>query len=206
MKTNKLPPEVPIQQEGAYSDTVSSQVFNSHVEALHFYEIVKQRLVNINNWHSYAGAMTADFKLCNASGEPVERPVEKGDHFRIDIPGPGSKSGDGYDWVKVVAIRETNTASRDEILIKVQPVTSPCNDEPAVAHFFTGTASSTFMVTREGDKVTAEVHGRNEMPNANSEHLADKVRNVVIGAVGMGFFSKFQWKKLVDGLVRIEKG
>ncbi len=206
MKTNKLPPEVPIQQEGAHSDIISTQCFNGPGEALLFYEIAKQRLVNINNWHSYAGVMTADFRLCNASGEPVERPVEKGDHFRIDIPGPGSRSGDGYDWVKVVSIRETNTALGDEIVIKVHPVTSPCNDEPAVAHFFTGAASSTFMVTREGNKVTAEVHGRNETVNADSEHLGDKLRNAVIGAVGIGFFSKFQWKKLVDGLVRIEKG
>ena len=60
---------------------------------------MKDRLQNVNQWKEYAGNISADFRLVDKAGREVQRQAKKGDYFKIDIPGPGSQSGDGYDWV-----------------------------------------------------------------------------------------------------------
>jgi hypothetical protein len=45
------------------------------------------------------------------------------------------------------------------------------------------------------------VHGRNEKPNTNSDAVADKIRNTLVGLGAIAGFSKIQWKNLVKGLI-----
>ncbi|MBC8052817.1 MAG: hypothetical protein H7Y13_07110 [Sphingobacteriaceae bacterium] len=71
-----------------------------------------------------------------------------------------------------------------------------------MAHFFKDDASSTFLVQRNGLTVKAEVHGRNEQANTNTEKFIDKARNILVAAGAMLGFSDFQWKSLVKGLIR----
>jgi hypothetical protein len=135
----------------------------------------------------------------------VQRAAEKGDHFKIDIPGPGPVTGDGYDWVQVEAIEESEKEDEQSIAIRVRPATNPNNNRKDVAHFFSDDATSCFMVKREHNKVTAAVYGRNEKPNTKTETLTGKARNAAIASGAVTGFSKLQWKSLVNGLVKKEE-
>ncbi len=189
---------VPGQHEGGKSNTESHKDFSSEEEAKEFFHKVADRLMNVNEWHTYAGKLTADFTLTDAAGNPVQRPVEKGDHFRIDIPGPGTTTGDGYDWVQVEEI----VKEKDSVSILARPATNPTNDRKDVAHFFSYAATSTFMVSLKGKTVKAAVFGRNEKPNTDAEKAADNLRNAAIATAAVGGFSKLQWKSLVEGLMK----
>jgi hypothetical protein len=194
--------QIPEQQTGAQSNTEALEVCTSEAEAASFFEVVKARLIDVNSWHHYAGALTADFKLCDAHGVEVKRDVQEGDHFKIDIPGPGPATGDGYDWVQVESIEELNDPAEDSLTITVRPATNPNNRNSDVAHFFSEEATSCFMVTRSGKEVKAAVYGRNEKPNTHTEKAIDKVRNTAVASGAVSGFSKLQWKSLVTGLVK----
>lgn len=204
MFSNKEKEMVPEQQTGVQTNTESSVDLSSTEEAKLFYEKVKNRLLQVNNWHQYAGKLTADFQLTDNNGNDVSRPVEKGDHFKIDIPGPGPATGDGFDWVKVEAIDENNMEDKESIVVRVRPATNPNNDRQDVAHFFSEEATSYFAVKRTGNTVTAAVYGRNEKPNTNAETIADKTRNAAVAGGAISGFSKLQWKSLVNGLIKKE--
>jgi hypothetical protein len=60
------------------------------------------------------------------------------------------------------------------------------------------------MVKREHNKVTAAVYGRNEKPNTKTETVTDKARNAAIAGGAVTGFSKLQWKRLVNGLIKRE--
>jgi hypothetical protein len=191
---------VPEHNNGIQTNTESSIELSNEQEAQKFYEEAKQRLLTINSWHQYAGNASADFSLTDNKGNPINRAPQKGDHFKIDIPGPGTDTGEGHDWVQVETIEE----DKDSIGIRVRPVSNPTNDRKDVAHFFSEDATSTFIVKREGKKITAGVYGRNEKPNTNTETLKDKLRNAAIATGAISGFSKLQWKSLVNGLVKKE--
>lgn len=195
---------IPEQESGVQTNTESFKELSSIEEAEEFYEKVKQRLLHVNGWHQLAGNLTADFYLTDEKGNEVERAVQQGDHFKIDIPGPGPAAGDGYDWVQVETIEEGAKEDGAFVAVRVRPDTSPVNDRPDVAHFFSEEATSCFMVKREGKKVIAGVYGRNEKPNVSSEKIVDKARNTAVATGAATGFSKLQWKSLVNGLVKQE--
>ncbi|TCZ72905.1 hypothetical protein [Flaviaesturariibacter aridisoli] len=192
---------MPQQETGGQSDTEARRSFGDSDEAQAFYEVVAKRLRNVNRWQLLAGDATARFQLTDASGLEVDRAVQPGDHFKIDIPGPGPATGAGFDWVQVEAVEEGETEDCPFTLIRVRPASNPNNDHNDVAHFFSGDATSNFLVRREGNDVIAAVHGRNERPNAGAETLWDKARNALIGSSAIAGASKLQWKALVDGLI-----
>jgi hypothetical protein len=192
---------VPENEKGMQSNTESETEFETVEAAKEFYAIAKSRLLQPNKWHEYAGQATADFQLTNEKGEPINEAVRKGFHFRIDIPGPGSATGNGYDWVKVENIEEKNIEGEDVFTILVRPATNPLNEKKDVAHFFGDDATSSFMITRKGNKVKAAVYGRNEKPNTSAESLKDKARNAAVATGAVTGFAKLQWRSLVKGLV-----
>lgn len=193
---------VPPQQEGTSSDTEAVQKFETMEAARKCYEVAKQRLLHVNNWQKWAGAATANFQLTDANGNHVNRSVEEGDYFKIDIPGLGPLTGEGYDWVRVEKIVENRSEDSERVVIQVRPASNPNNERKDVAHFFSDSASSSFIVKRDGKTVTAHVHGRNEKPNTNTETLVDKVRNAAVATGAVAAFSKLQWKNLVNGLIK----
>jgi hypothetical protein len=193
---------IPKQESGAESNTEVVVTLNSEEEAKNFFRTVKQRLLEVNNWQKMAGSFTAKFQLTDSKGNNVDRPVQKGDYFKIDIPGPGPLTGEGYDWVEVKNIEEKNGKEKQIIAIRVHPSTNPTNNRKDVAHFFTDEASSSFVIKQEGKTVSAGVYGRNEKPNADTETAIDKARNMAVDISATGGFSKLQWKNLVNGLVK----
>ena len=202
MEHKKAEELIPEQQTGGESNTVAETSTASEVEAKQLFERACQRLLNVNDWHQYAGKATADFVLCDAQGNEVQRSAQKGDHFKIDIPGPGTVTGEGYDWVQIEAIEKLELPEEESLVIRVRPATNPNNSRQDTAHFFTEEATSNFLVKRIGKTVTAEVHGRNENPNTKAETIVDKARNAAIAAGAITGFAKLQWKSLVNGLLK----
>ncbi|HEV7329639.1 MAG TPA: hypothetical protein VGN63_01255 [Flavisolibacter sp.] len=196
---------IPPQHTGTVIDTVESIEFADTSAAKSFFQTVKQRLLNVNNWHEVAGTGSAEFQLVNQQGEEVSRPVQKGDFFKIDIPGPGPTAGDGYDWVNVEEVSEVNEEDVESIGIRVRPTLSPLNNSEDVAHFYSPESTSNFTVTREGKTITAGIYDRNTKPNQSAHTLVDKIRDVAVGTGAVTAFSKIQWTNLAKGLLKREE-
>ena len=193
---------IPQNTEGRSIRADASVSFPQPSEAQSFYELAKQRLLFIDNWRQIAGKLSAIFQLTDNEGKEVKRMAKKGDHFRIDIPGPGSKAGEGYDWALVEDIKEVHLENVDSIAILVRPAANPQSGNDAVAHFFSEKSTSTFVVTREGNKVTASIYDRNIEANEETKEPLDKVRNAVVGLSAKHGFSKLQWQALADAFVK----
>ena len=74
------------------------------------------------------------------------------------------------------------------------------NNDPA--HFHKTTATSTFLIMRVSTKVTALERGRNEVPNSRVAAIFDRIRNVAISIGAVLGLSKFQWGKLMKGILK----
>ena len=193
---------VPAQYTGRQIEAEASVELKNEIEATAFYGIVKGRLLNVNNWHNIAGIISAKFQLVNVSGEEVDRNVQKGDYVRIDIPGPGSSAGDGYDWVCVEDVKEVSEANIESIGIRVKPAPNPLGNKNITAHFYSDEATSNFMVTRENSKISAWIIDRNIKPNDQAESVIDNIRNSAAGIGAIGIFSKLQWQGLAEGVIK----
>jgi len=174
-------------------------------EAKALYKTARERLLFVHSWGKITGTLSADFQLTDGEGNEVDRLSNKGDHFRIDIAGPGSHEGGGYDWAYVEDIREVNEGDVDSVAITVRPAANPKTDSNNVAHFYSGQSTSTFVVTREGNKVTASIYDRNIEPNQETKSVIDKARNAVVGLGAKHGFSKMQWQALAEALIKKEE-
>jgi hypothetical protein len=195
---------IPSNHEGVKTDTSSSVQFTVEQEAVEHFKIVKSRFLTIAKWGDVSGKGSADFELTDSSGNIIHRFPQQGDYIRIDIPGPGTDKGNGYEWVQIEAMDEEKdlNAKQEIIVIKVSPASSPQNNSKSIAHFFQPGASSTFMIKLTGSIIHAEVHGRNEKPNMNTSGILNKIRNFFITIGAFLGISKLQWKSLVKGLVK----
>lgn len=199
MEDNNL---IPAQVIGNQMDVVSEQNYDSYEQAIVAYQAAKARLFDVNNWHKTCESTATLFQLVDVDGVEVDT-IRQGHMIRIDIPGPGTIAGDGYDWVKIEQIEEQTLSHHNEWAgIRVRPCPHPLCPEKGTAHFFSSDASSTFMVKRNGKEVTGEVHGRNEVVNDALRGVFDGLRNVMVGYSAKIGFSYPQWKLLVDGFVK----
>ena len=192
----------PHQYTGTEIGADASIELNDETDARSFYETAKDRLLNVNNWHKVAGLVSASFQLVDATGQEVDRKVEKGDFLKIDIPGPGSSQGVGYDWVTVEERKEIAEGDNQSIGFRVRPAQNPHGSKKETAHFYSSEATSNFIVMREKTKITSWIIDRNIKPNNHADGVMDKVRDVAIGIGAIGMFSKVQWQGLADGLIK----
>ncbi|SDN55865.1 hypothetical protein SAMN05421820_10885 [Pedobacter steynii] len=193
--------DIPKQEEGSEMDVFEKTTFKNEAAAKAFYALARTRLLEVFNWDELCGFTSATFTLTDASGREIRREAMEGDHFKINIPGPGTTTGDGFDWVVVELIREEQSAQGQSITMRARPAANPLHPDNETAHFFKDKATSTFKVYRKGLEVHAEVHGRNEVPNSDSGVLINNVRNVLVGWSAKIGFSYPQWKSLVTALV-----
>lgn len=204
MEEKNKPGIVPEQHTGKPINAESSIELKTAEEAKGFFQTVRSRLEDVNGWHNIAGELSAAFQLVDKDGSELNRHVQEGDYFKIDVPGPGPKSGDGYDWVQVEKIEDHSTAKGETFGIRVRPAQNPQSNEKDVAHFYSPESTSSFTVKREGSVITAGIYDRNTKPNKEADSFIDKVRDAVVGFFGIASFSKIQWKALTDGLVKKE--
>lgn len=194
---------IPVQYAGNEIDAIASVTLPSRQEAIVFFDQARKRLLDVNKWHTLAGTASGHFQVTDGQGNPVQRNVQLRDHLRIDIPGPGSASGDGYDWVLVEVLTEITLEETDiqSIGFRVRPATNPCNTSDNIAHFYDSGATSSFIVSRKSETVCAYIIDKNIQPNKAGKSLTDKIRNTSIAMSAIGMFSKWQWQKLANGIV-----
>jgi hypothetical protein len=196
---------IPDQETGTEIQAEASVDLEDGNGAIIFYNAAKERLLNVNKWHHVAGIISAKFQAIDKTGKEVSRNVQKGDYLRVDIPGPGSVEGDGYDWVMIEELKEISDGDVESIGFRVRPASNPSSDKNDIAHFYDDAATSNFIVTREGNRVTASIIDRNIKPNENTSAFTDKVRDIAVGIGAIGGFSKIQWKNLANGIVELKK-
>lgn len=197
---------IPEQYEGEVSDVIHFADAGTQQKAHQLFLLVKERLKDISNWHQLSGPGSSKFSLTDAQGNELYRMAEKGDHFYIDLPAPGTIAGRGLDWVIIEDIDELDDANAESeyIAMRVRPVVNPKNPDAPIAHFFTHNSTNTFIVERYLNHVSAAVHGRNEVPNNKDTGLYDSVRNTIIALGARKGLSGPQWKALVVGLLKTE--
>ena len=196
--------DIPEQHKGNQSDVGDHIDASTPRQAHSNYVDASRRLLNVNAWHEIAGPGSATFQLTDSHGNHLHRLAKPGDYLRIDIPGPGTTTGHGYDWVRIESIDDQpNPASNHEsIVMKVRPASNPENNDADVAHFFDPSATSTFMIERQDLRITASIHGRNELPNTHVERTIDKVRNTVVATAATSGIAALHWSLVVKGLLR----
>ncbi len=195
------PEMIPPQHEGTALEARSSQEFQDSDTAKMAYLKARQRLLDVNHWSRYIDGITAVFQLMNQNNEPVEGIAEKGLLIRVDIPGPGTSTGDGYDWVIIDDLEEGSTAELDYLAFRVKPTENPSKEDAQTAHFFSAGSSGTFVLCRENKNVTCTVYDRNLKANtALTGNLSDIVRNTFVGTAAARGMSGIQWQKLVDSV------
>jgi len=198
MKPKQIP-GIPIQKKGGFHDSESIRPCTGS-DVYSKFDLLKRRFFSINQWKSYAGGTSADFRHFDALGKPAERMPEKGDFIRIEIPGPGNQEGKGYDWVEIVNLSHSDTATAESYLMVCRPCKDPNRPEGNIAHFYSTASTSNIMISREGNQLKVGVYGRNESPNFQAS-FRDKIRNFFIGIGGMFGSSKIHWKSLAKGLI-----
>jgi hypothetical protein len=196
-------PTIPAQYTGESTDNHYSIEADTDKEAVALFRTAVSRLFDVNNWGEICAVASASFRLTDAEGNEIERDPQQGDHFRIELPAPGTDTGDGYDWVRIEKIEKhiNSCAEWEAVSITVRPAPNPLNDKEDTAHFFSPEATSTFLVQREKKKLSAEVHGRNEKPNTDTDNTIDNIRNKIIGETALTGLSDLQWKQLVKGIL-----
>jgi hypothetical protein len=193
---------IPEQRSGTAIDAASSVELNNEKIAMVFYEIVKNRLQHVNSWSIIAEGMSASFQLVNREGNEVYRKAAEGDFVKIDIPGPGSKNGKGYDWVRIEAMENSSNNERVESFgFRVRPSDNPLTNRGDTAHFYSHESTSTFIVARQGSIVSASVFDRNSKKNSDAELVTDRIRDGIVASAAIISFSHIQWKNLTNGLV-----
>lgn len=200
MDKNEL---VPPNEEGKPLDIKHSVEETTAENAAALFATACNRLRHPGIWHTL-GFESAVFTLYKTARGNTEA-AEPGDYLNIDIPGPGPGSGDNKDWVQVEDIQENFDSGADEsCAIKLRPSINPGNkdEQETVAHFFKDAATSTIIIKRVHNTVTASYHGRNETPNLKHAALTDKIRNAAVAFAALAGFSKIQWSMLLKGLLK----
>jgi len=196
---------VPAQHSGQSSFTQSQIKCRNASHAQACYQTAAERLMHVNRWHEYAGQATAAFQLFDETGNAINRPVQKNDYLRINIPGPDNPEADGSDWVQVMQIGEKSVGEQQLTFMTVQSCPNPLTSTTSPTHFFDEPATSTFVVFRKQLTIMAAVFGRNEHPNQKNRNIFTRIRNwfIYIGAqLGL---ANVQWKALTHGLLTVKE-
>lgn len=185
-------PQIPPAQSGKQEDLAEVLNLSTENQAEQHYVASRQRLLSINGWHNVAPKARVEFKLINQQGEALEVPAV-GAYIRIDIPGPGSLRGQGYDWVQIIALEEEKQPL-PWVSLTIKPCAKPEEAPTQAAHFYQAGGSNTFVVRRLGKSVFAEVYSRNLEVNNQQGPLADKLRNTAVALGGKLGLSGINWQ------------
>jgi len=195
--------DLPRQYTGKALDYYQAVDCETVGEAKDVFSRVRAKLFEVNQWHKMSEGPSAEFCIMDSAGEKQDRTVQKGDHIRINIPGPGLPSSEGYDWVQVEEIREEHVdPDYQKILLTLRPSPDPTNPLSDTAHFFKAVATSNFLVERKGLQVFLHYAGRNELINTDNKSNLDNLRNFFIGLTAKMGASFPQWKAVIDGLAK----
>lgn len=180
------------QLKGGFHDSVNFKNCKSLEESQLLFNQMKKVFLDINRWDQLFKKNT-EFYLKNTSGQEQSAPIQIGDLVAIKIPGPKNHLGDGFDWVKVQNMIIAEKEDQSILSFELQPCANPKKPNQ-IAHFFQDSARNNFIIKKEGCTITAEVHGRNEIPNCSNVPFRDQLRNFFIANGGIFGMSKIQWE------------
>lgn len=195
---DKIRHELKLMRGDASQDMTyqSQRTFPTEAAARQAFDQAVDRLFRVDAW-SALSSFTADFSLHDSLGNPKPDGTPTiNDYIQIRLPGPLPAN-----WVRVIdRAQEENRAA-----FVVQPSHNPQAADPqTVAHFFDGLASSTFLVERTGDTLTAYEIGLNESVNNQEPQAGGRATvNTVIAETGWLFYQQVQWKMLTDYVVDV---
>jgi len=199
-----MPELIPEQIKGKENNIHYSKTFGSQPEALVAFERAYDRMNDPLQWHKLTRVIIARFLLPsdpNLNHYPL---IREGNFFRIEIPGPGPNTGDGYDWVKVdTVIDEKNPKASTELFgMTFRACSNPEGNSNTTAHFFQSLATSTFITRRNYNTLTSSYHGRNEIPNTHTHSTLGNIRNAYV-ALGAGAgLSETVWSILIKSFLQ----
>src|SRR5690606_27189950 len=129
---------VPGQEKGMQKNLKQSVTLETIDDAEEMFLVAKDRLTNVNQWYETAGEKGAKFTLTDHHGKELDRHAHIGDYIKIEIPGPGNKQGDGFDWVHIDKIRYDDYPDdgTESMALMVRPCPSPLHQDGETAHFF----------------------------------------------------------------------
>lgn len=176
--------------------------FANHSEAFAHYIIMRERLLDINNWQALTGAFSAKFEIINMDGSKVNRILREGDYIRIDIPGPGLPSTGGYDWVRAYEIEEELAYKKAQMIVRLQPSENPTQKgKNETAHFLKDMATSSLIIHLNDNAISIKYAGRKEIINLENECTLDNVRNFLVGMAIKTGINYPQWKSLIRAII-----
>ncbi|MHA4806692.1 hypothetical protein ACX0G9_01230 [Flavitalea flava] len=204
MKRKRTHAYIPAQKTGEETETPAVVDAPTEQEAMQLFSKARERLLNVSHWADLCGPLSATFLLTDDKGNAVNGLAAPGHYIKIDIPGPGTSEGNGYDWVRVEKTEHHHLSENYELfLLQARPSPNPQQeDSKETAHFLEEAATSSFVIERDRQHVRAIVYGRNEVPNTAVRRITDKIRNAIVGSTGAIGLSKLQWKALANGLLR----
>ena len=202
MKTQDYTGILPAQYTGKEIIAEASVTMPTLHEAITLFNHSKKRLLLVDKWQDLSGMASADFCAMDEEGNETGNAIEKGNLLRVDIPGPGNSDGDGYDWVLVEELKEVDDNKIQAIAFRVRPTRNPKGNTNNIAHFYDKEATSSFIITRKGTTVYADIIDRNIKPNNDTDSIVDTIRNMPVAIGAIGLLSKVQWQSLAEGLLR----
>ena len=191
---------IPHNNEGKQVDLDEQKTFADKNAALEGFKQASQRLLHPQQWEELCGSGSASFDVLSENLSVKTEGIVEGDYIRINVPGPGPRSGDGYDWVRVALIESSDDAG-GHLGVKLVPCANPKEDGGEPSHFFSEDSSSTLTVRLNDLTLSARYHGRNETVNNETGSVVDNIRNTVVATGALAGFSEWQWKRLIRGLV-----
>jgi len=195
---------IPPQLKGKENNIQFDKTFGTQAEALAAFERAYARMNDPLHWHELTRVIVARFLLPSDPSLNQYPLVREGNFFRIEIPGPGPQTGDGYDWVKVdKVIDEKNPTAATELFgMTFRACSNPERHSHTTAHFFQSLATSTFITRRNYNTVTSSYHGRNEIPNVHTDSILGNIRNAYV-ALGAGAgLSETVWSILIKSFLQ----
>ncbi|WP_417431308.1 hypothetical protein [Halpernia sp.] len=163
-----------------------------------FYKI-ETIFLNINCWGNLFYNATT-FQVVDNFERKKNENIIVGDFVKIKIPGPPNTSGKGFDWVKVKEMDFSKSKNCETLMIVLQPCSLPTK-KTFIAHFYTAESKSYFIIKKYQNKTSAEVHGRNEIPNYKNLPLINKLRNFFIANGGIFGLGKMNWEIWVKNIL-----
>ena len=137
MKEAIKAPATPAHTKGKFVDAEHAVEEPTLEEAIVTYNRACARMLNPPVWEQLTAGKNVSFKLATENEDEVQRLAKEGDYFKIDLPGPGSASGQGYDWVIVEPIEEnTSPEADDSLAMRLRACSNPHTEAESVAHFF----------------------------------------------------------------------
>jgi hypothetical protein len=197
---------IAVQKIGNQTDMIELIRLANEKDAEQLYNAAKLRLLNMWNWSNLAEGPSSEFELTDSNGNPVNRPAVCGDKFKIDLRSEALFGG-YKGWVEIVYIQDEFDPFENIAVtsVKVVPTLDPKNEVTKAGNFYTNDASSTFVVRRIGQVVSAEIYGRNEVVANKGMQFLNALRHFVGTIAAKLGFPMSEWKRLAKGLLGISQ-